>query len=139
MHWWHEKKIQVDSRGSRISKEHQEPADAILIPAGAFELSAQGPFGALFLDGVDSRLAQYGELRSPLPIQVLSCSLSITASNRQEDRMPAARKITSEYCANLVMTFRSTNPALAGRGAADNWMDERADVEQRGSRSLTPL
>jgi hypothetical protein len=53
--------------------------------------------------------------------------------NSDEDR-------TSKYCANLAMTFRNTSPALAGRGATDKLMDERAEfVERRGGRSLTPL
>jgi hypothetical protein len=65
------------------------------------------------------------------PIQSNPATGSIS-SLRLEDR-------TSGYCANLAITIRSTNPALAGRGATDNLMDERAEfVERCGSPSLTP-
>jgi hypothetical protein len=65
------------------------------------------------------------------PIQSNPATGSIS-SLRLEDR-------TSGYCANLAITIRSTNPSLAGRGATDILMDERAEfVERRGSPSLTP-
>jgi hypothetical protein len=47
----------------------------------------------------------------PWPIRVLSCSSFITASNRQEDRMPTARKITVEVPAVLLTKAQKASGA----------------------------
>ena len=49
-------------QGNRISREAQEAVEEVVIPCGAFELSAQGAFGSLLLHGVERHMTQHGKV-----------------------------------------------------------------------------